>query len=473
MLKSQMDRRLFVSVVARSTAAVGTAVALPVAFGQSNSIPVRQSISTMDEAKLIKLEAAISEMMDRSKRDPRDPKGWLSNAESHNEFCATAGQGPAQIHSCYWFLPWHRAFLINTERKIREIAGDSSLCLPYWNWSSYRRIPSQFLRPGSSLARAIRYTQDRNLEPSEVDYFPADPELKALGFGPLSATRFVATVTTDRVQLAKNLSSSFGGIARPNPLSMYGQTRVESGAHGSVHVYVGGVDEKTGQGGDMSNFATAAKDPIFFAHHGNLDRLWEIWRKTNNNQTQEPTTSDFLKRTFLFSWLDGKPVDIKVSDLLDQKKLGYAYDNLTVFATASNTREATSEGGFRASQLNAIASADLSVPGVPESASGILPRYQLEIEGLETPRRVLSASVILSKRGAPVSSGLQIGNISIVRMGNDYQKISETIVFDITAAVKTLNTRDLKITVVPNTIGGERRSPYENLKFRRMRIVVG
>jgi Common central domain of tyrosinase len=52
--------------------------------------------------------------------------------------------------------------------------------------------------------------------------------------------------------------------------------------------------------GDMTDFETAGRNPIFFAHHGNLDRLWEIWRKNAANKATEPQTDAFLKHSFVF-----------------------------------------------------------------------------------------------------------------------------------------------------------------------------
>ena len=78
----------------------------------------------------------------------------------------------------------------------------------------------------------------------------------------------------------EDIPFSFGGIARPNPDNLYDNDALEDTPHGPVHVYVGGSKTINGHQvpGDMSVFPTAARDPIFFAHHGNLDRLWETWR---------------------------------------------------------------------------------------------------------------------------------------------------------------------------------------------------
>ena len=61
-------------------------------------------------AQLAKLEAALKEMQDRSASDPNDPSGWLVNARAHAEFCSIATTASDQIHFCWWFLPWHRAY---------------------------------------------------------------------------------------------------------------------------------------------------------------------------------------------------------------------------------------------------------------------------------------------------------------------------------------------------------------------------
>src|SRR5215467_3700885 len=100
-------------------------------------------------------------MMDRSTADANDPGGWLAVANTHRDFCSIAGDDPDQIHYCYWFIGWHRAYISVTERKIRAISGDDSFSYPYWNWSSDRHIPAAFTTPGSSLANAVRYEPPR------------------------------------------------------------------------------------------------------------------------------------------------------------------------------------------------------------------------------------------------------------------------------------------------------------------------
>src|SRR5262249_48059350 len=77
-----------------------------------------------------------------------------------------------------------------------------------------------------------------------------------------------------------------GGFGGPATIfSWRGETNglLESLPHNVVHGLVGSqtVPRPTqwAQVGLMSTPQTAALDPIFWLHHSNIDRLWEVWRK--------------------------------------------------------------------------------------------------------------------------------------------------------------------------------------------------
>ncbi len=58
---------------------------------------------------------------------------------------------------------------------------------------------------------------------------------------------------------------------------------LEHSPHDNVHGDIGGAlnnvfNNRLAQG-LMSNPCTAALDPIFWLHHANIDRLWEVWLK--------------------------------------------------------------------------------------------------------------------------------------------------------------------------------------------------
>ncbi|MCQ9376300.1 tyrosinase family protein [Methyloversatilis sp. XJ19-13] len=464
------ERRDFLQKGLALGTAAGVGTLIPTASVSEEVPPVRESIETLDPLKLEKVEAAIKEMMDRSAMNPNDPKGWLANAEPHNAFCAAPGtSGVSQIHFCYWFLPWHRAYLAMTERKIREIASDSTLAFPYWNWSANRRIPIRFSDPNSPLSKAVRFTPDRDLEPDEVDYIDSDPDLRKLGVAALAAKKFLAIPTADPIQLARELRNSFGGLPRPNLAGRYGNSRLEGTPHGPVHVYVGGIDDATGAAGDMTDFGTAGRDPIFFAHHGNLDRIWEKWRSNPANRATEPQDNFFLDRKFIFPWLDGSTIEISCADAMDTSKLGYTYDSLEVLGV-SGFAVATKEGANQKLKLSPILNETLSKPLTPEGFGGSA-RYILVLSGLESPGRPLSAGVFVSAAGTGDSSAILVGSISVVQSGNAYLLPNETMYFDVTSAVITLGTPKLLIQVIPNQIGGEAKRPYQPIRYKSINII--
>ncbi|KAL5563015.1 hypothetical protein UlMin_032762 [Ulmus minor] len=104
-----------------------------------------------------------------------------------------------------------------------------------------------------------------------------------------------------------------------------GPGTVEFAPHNTVHKWVG--SEKRVARENMGAFYSAGWDPSFFAHHGNLDRLFEVWREVHNNflPIKDPV---WLNSYFLFHDENSKMVRIKVSDVLNITKLGYAYQKI-------------------------------------------------------------------------------------------------------------------------------------------------
>ena len=98
------------------------------------------------------------------------------------------------------------------------------------------------------------------------------------------------------------------------------QGPLELSPHGAVHVDVGGL---------MVAFNTAALDPIFWLHHANIDRLWEVWRglpgRSNTNEAAWLTGV-----TFQFHNENAAQVDETVQDVLQTKEqLHYSYEDIS------------------------------------------------------------------------------------------------------------------------------------------------
>jgi tyrosinase len=76
--------------------------------------------------------------------------------------------------------------------------------------------------------------------------------------------------------------------------------------HGDAHVWVGG---------HMGNLPFAAFDPIFWAHHCMIDRIWRIW------QLEHPGASfpETLRNKTM------TPFNLTAGAVLDPTTLGYDY----------------------------------------------------------------------------------------------------------------------------------------------------
>jgi tyrosinase len=83
------------------------------------------------------------------------------------------------------------------------------------------------------------------------------------------------------------------------------QTQIED-IHNGVHVWVGGT---------MSDIATAAYDPLFWAHHTMIDRLWRIWQLAH---PQVGPPASLLRQAL-------PPFKMTVAETLDAGILGYDY----------------------------------------------------------------------------------------------------------------------------------------------------
>ena len=120
------------------------------------------------------------------------------------------------------------------------------------------------------------------------------------------------------------------------------QAILEGQPHNLVHNFTGEVMQ--------SNLSSI--DPIFFAHHANVDRVWDVW--TRRQQTLTPPgpflpqkdTAKFNSEEFLFYIMpDGLPVtqDTTAGAFMDINRFGYRYapgtgedqiDDTVVFAEA-------------------------------------------------------------------------------------------------------------------------------------------
>lgn len=97
---------------------------------------------------------------------------------------------------------------------------------------------------------------------------------------------------------------------RPADHIEYSSGRLEM-IHNVVHNWTG---KETMPYIDMGLFSTAARDPIFFSHHSNVDRMWDIYRRKRDNRI-EFNDNDWLDASSLF--VDENKNLVKVKVVLD------------------------------------------------------------------------------------------------------------------------------------------------------------
>lgn len=73
----------------------------------------------------------------------------------------------------------------------------------------------------------------------------------------------------------------------------------------------------------MGQVDWAAYDPIFWAHHATVDRLWRIWQHRNPGALPPADVLDTPLQ------LGKKPI-LTVRDTIDVKRLGYDYAGVAV-----------------------------------------------------------------------------------------------------------------------------------------------
>jgi tyrosinase len=212
------------------------------------------------------------------------------------------------------FLPWHRMFVYFFERIIRSVSGVADFTLPYWNYSTMDAtrgvIPPEFRMQGDATFGSL-YIKERNLKSDQgADVNAGDPiqDDSPIG-GPgdplnLDALTLPTYYETDPP----------GGFC----------DQLDGKLHGNVHSLVGNLQ-------NMGIVPTSARDPIFWMHHCNIDRLWASW---NAGGGANPTFS----QQFVFADENGQRVQLDASGFTDIAALGYSYDRLEPVPAASRPR---------------------------------------------------------------------------------------------------------------------------------------
>lgn len=233
-------------------------------------------------------------------------------------------------HGGWFFLPWHRIYLHHFEKivaaHIVKLGGPHNWALPYWSYSpdpaNDAKLPTPFL--GEKIPNAA--LRDIKLDPKDDNHLwvkERHPEANNGNAFIASADQtspVLALAETDFSQPSGNFG--FGG-APVKGHSGAQRGRLERRPHDQMH---GAVSGPNGDG-FMGGFTTAPLDPIFWMHHCNIDRIWEVWVAKGN---KNPTDKKWTDEKFRFRDVTGASNELTPGEVVNTKAkpLFYEYEEL-------------------------------------------------------------------------------------------------------------------------------------------------
>lgn len=211
--------------------------------------------------------------------------------------------GPHAGHRGPAFFPWHREFLRQFENDLRNVSGDQSICLPYWDWSADQQAAhpgypffADFLG-GNGVGAGI-VVQDGvfasangwNLNLAD-DYDGNAAHQAALNslqrqLGSLAAAlppraNVISSLAVNVYDSAPWNRTVAGANSFRNMVEGWPAGFGAAGGsfmHNRVHVWVGGSMLP----------GTSPNDPVFFLNHVKEDELWAVWMQ------KYPTVAHYL-----------------------------------------------------------------------------------------------------------------------------------------------------------------------------------
>ncbi len=325
--------------------------------------PTRRNIDSMgpNDPMVVGYKAAVTAMKGLTSSDPTDMRGWTNQALIHNNHCP---------HGNWYFLPWHRAYLLYFERICRKYSGNADFALPYWNWTMSPTVPSVFW-DGSSGSCAAPC-------PPGTLSSPTNPLFDcSRGIGPSDAvdSEFVGASIMESILNEPNffLFASSQAVGQRDPA---GYGLLEGTPHNNVHGFISGY---------MGAYCSPI-DPVFWTHHCMIDNCWVEWNINRGNpNTNDPTWMNFALVDFVDE--NNVPVNVPIVDTLLYPLLSYQYEHSQMGTQASMApfpaqpskynANALEEFLRRAAPVDGIAFANDGTPvdpRVPTSQSSEMPR---------------------------------------------------------------------------------------------------
>ncbi len=449
-----------------------------VSVSSQQVVHVRKEINLLTPAEVEAFRKGVERM---KQRPVDDPTSWIYQANIHG-YPTLLNPGPCDVtlgppreawgtcqHRQFFFLPWHRMYLHFFDRilraAVREALGDPNyeFALPYWDYGNpqNRDLPEPLRVP--ALPSNSLFVAER------------DPRCNA-GLQCVTAAQASSAVALARVPFCNcpsgtscdgcqpNLlpGETFGGQFTAVPQHIgNGTGQLEAQPHNPVHVAVGGTV------GWMAWVNCSARDPVFWLHHANVDRLWQVWLNQNGGRANPLESDPWRDQVFTFFDENQQRVTLTGCQILDMlAQLDYQYEGLPVEnvplcgelstqAPATTPAAASAfvplaTSGLKETHLGnepvtvtipLTAAANERILSVADSQSGTL-LLLVEGVGLEHPGAVFEVYLDLPTGGeADPASSHFIGNLAV--FGEPHHEIEESRSFDISEQVSALRAEGL------------------------------
>lgn len=261
------------------------------------TLKTRESVSRLSAEQLAAFRAALTGLLER-----HDNRGYQYLAGWHG-----VPDGICQHHNDL-FLPWHRGYLYHFELALQDI--DPTVTLPWWNWIDEPGIPAAY--EDAEIDGAPNVLRSAPVAPIGVppqDWFPAETHREP--WDPAQPGPGPQAPPLREFQIAEGTVDTLGWLMGATTHTDFSQRCWR--LHDNLHVWVGG---------EMQDPNWAAFDPLFWAHHTMVDRLWRIWQ--HDHQGADPG-AELIDGPMTFL----KPPALTVREVLDVTQLGYEYSGQT------------------------------------------------------------------------------------------------------------------------------------------------
>ncbi|MDB4877285.1 MAG: common central domain of tyrosinase family protein [Gemmatimonadetes bacterium] len=336
-------------------------------------------------------------------------------------------------HGSWYFLPWHRGYLLAFEAVVRaevaKLGGPGDWALPYWN---YFKAGQAALPPAFASKDWPDGTGNNPL------FVPQryGPQNDGNVVVPVALVNLNAMTDPDYTGVDNGGSAGFGGVDTGFAHSGDTHGGIETQPHDWVHGLVGGADPQSGLPGLMSNPDTAALDPIFWLHHANLDRLWEVWRR-NPPTNVDPTEPRWLdgpasigERDFTMPMPSGQTWTFTPGQMASLQALGYDYDDVSpavpvptpmarLLALGMRSAASAAFGGTVVKSGTNVEMIGASTGPVPIEGGEVTAALKLDQAGRKKVSRSLSAAAALTPATAKLQPDRVFLNLENVRGRSD------------------------------------------------------